>query len=66
MKKLILASAILALMIIGCTAEQQTKIENTWSKGKEIGSKVLSEDTKKKLTPIVNGTEKAYIHIKDK
>lgn len=62
MKKLILGATI-ALLFTGCN---WTKVENTWSTGKTVGSKYLPQNTKDKLAPLVEATETVYEDIKQK
>lgn len=54
MKKIILALVAL-VAFTGCTA-----LEQTWSAGKGLGDKILSEDTKETLKPYVESVETLY------
>ena len=59
MKKVII-SVIMMMLFSGCAT-----VEAVWESGKEIGSKILNDETKDKLEPYVDGIENAYGAIKD-
>ena len=48
------------MLLSGCAT-----VEAVWGSGKEIGSKILNDETKDKLEPYVNGVENVYGVIKD-
>ena len=59
MKKVII-SVIMMMLFSGCAT-----VEAVWESGKEIGSKILNDETKDKLEPYVDGVENAYGAIKN-
>lgn len=50
-----LIAVILLLVMSGCTT-----VETVWGKGKAVGGKVLSQETKEKLSPMVEKVEQVY------
>lgn len=57
---MVVSMIIMMPLFSGCAT-----VEAVWESGKEIGSKILNDETKDKLEPYVDGVENVYGVIKD-